>query len=289
MNAAPARAAAARAAGRGSSSGSGGGGGSGGGSGAPLAVRGAPLARRPARALCAAPAAPGRGAPWPPHGRGLGAAPRAAAAAASPPPPPAAAAAAAGAAAPPAAAPRPTAALPKNFDPEEGEPRLYAFWEASGAFAPDVSAPKAPYTIAMPPPNVTGKLHMGHAMFVTLQDIMARYRWARALVCFARVFPLFLCVLCVVCFGVSLGGRLARVRATAPRHPRRAACRRAPRPPANPPRRMAGHPTLWLPGTDHAGIATQSVVEKQLEAAGSGRAALGREAFVQRVWDWKRE
>jgi len=70
---------------------------------------------------------------------------------------------------------------------------------------------------------------MGHAMFVTLQDIMARYR------------------------------------------------------------RMAGHPTLWLPGTDHAGIATQSVVEKQLEAAGGSRGAMGREAFVQRVWDWKAE
>lgn len=54
-------------------------------------------------------------------------------------------------------------------------------------------------------------------------------------------------------------------------------------------RRMAGHPTLWLPGTDHAGIATQSVVEKQLEAAGGSRAEMGREAFVQRVWDWKRE
>jgi valyl-tRNA synthetase len=139
---------------------------------------------------------------------------------------PTAAASAAAAAAP---APRPSADLPKNFDPEGSEPRLYAFWQDSGLFAPDLSAPKAPYTIPMPPPNVTGKLHMGHAMFVTLQDIMARYR------------------------------------------------------------RMAGHPTLWLPGTDHAGIATQSVVEKQLEAAGGSRAALGREAFVQRVWDWKRE
>jgi valyl-tRNA synthetase len=150
-----------------------------------------------------------------------------------PPPPAAAAASAASAAAangaPPPAAPRPSADLPKNFDPAEAEDRLYAFWEASGAFAPAPAGPKAPYTLPMPPPNVTGKLHMGHAMFVTLQDIMARYR------------------------------------------------------------RMAGHPTLWLPGTDHAGIATQSVVEKQLEAAGGSRGAMGRDAFVARVWDWKRE
>ena len=130
----------------------------------------------------------------------------------------------------PAPAPRPRAELPKNFDPEEGEARLYAFWEASGHFAPNLAAPKAPYTLPMPPPNVTGKLHMGHAMFVTLQDIMARYR------------------------------------------------------------RMAGHPTLWLPGTDHAGIATQSVVEKALAAAGGpSRAELGREAFEARVWEWKEE
>jgi valyl-tRNA synthetase len=81
----------------------------------------------------------------------------------------------------------------------------------------------------MPPPNVTGKLHMGHAMFVTLQDIMVRYA------------------------------------------------------------RMAGRRTLWLPGTDHAGIATQSVVEKQLAAAGSSRQELGRDAFVERVWAWKGE
>ncbi|GBF93255.1 valyl-tRNA synthetase [Raphidocelis subcapitata] len=128
-----------------------------------------------------------------------------------------------------AAAPRPTGDLPKNFDPAEAESRLYAFWQSNGWFSPDDSAPKAPYTIPMPPPNVTGKLHMGHAMFVTLQDIMARYR------------------------------------------------------------RMAGHPTLWLPGTDHAGIATQSVVERQVEASGGSREAMGRDAFVERVWEWKRE
>eukprot|EP00775_Hariotina_reticulata_P011961 gene11961-12104_t len=102
-------------------------------------------------------------------------------------------------------------------------------WEESGFFAPDPAAPGAPFTLPMPPPNVTGKLHMGHAMFVTLQDVIARYA------------------------------------------------------------RMAGRKTLWLPGTDHAGIATQNVVEKQLEAEGSSRASLGRAAFEERVWQWKQE
>lgn len=84
-----------------------------------------------------------------------------------------------------------------------------------------------PFVVSMPPPNVTGALHMGHAMFATLQDIMARVA------------------------------------------------------------RMQGRPTLWLPGTDHAGIATQLVVEKMLAAEGTSRGALGREAFLQRVWQWK--
>ena len=87
--------------------------------------------------------------------------------------------------------------LPKNFDPAASEERLYAWWEERGYFRPDPSAPGQPFTLSMPPPNVTGKLHMGHAMFATLQDIMVRYQ------------------------------------------------------------RMRGRPTLWLPGTDHAGIATQ--------------------------------
>jgi valyl-tRNA synthetase len=95
----------------------------------------------------------------------------------------------------------PTAAglpdLPKNFDPAASEEALYRWWDSNGFFAPSNAAKGEPFVLSMPPPNVTGKLHMGHAMFVTLQDIMTRYA------------------------------------------------------------RMAGRPTLWLPGTDHAGIATQ--------------------------------
>ena len=126
----------------------------------------------------------------------------------------------------PAAAPP---ALPKNFDPLESEQRLYSWWEASGFFKPDDAATGEPFVISMPPPNVTGKLHMGHAMFVTLQDIMARFN------------------------------------------------------------RMRGRPTLWLPGTDHAGIATQMVVEKMLAAQGKDRRSMGREAFEKEVWSWKAE
>jgi valyl-tRNA synthetase len=117
--------------------------------------------------------------------------------------------------------------LPKNFDPNEAEQRLYSWWEAEGHFRPLSSATGEPFVISMPPPNVTGKLHMGHAMFVTLQDIMTRYQ------------------------------------------------------------RMRGRPTLWLPGTDHAGIATQMVVEKMLAAEGRDRRDMGREAFEKEVWSWK--
>eukprot|EP00887_Chlorella_sp_A99_P007370 scaffold2.g7370.t1 len=117
--------------------------------------------------------------------------------------------------------------LPKNFDPADSEERLYQWWESAGYFAPDPDAAGEPFVMSMPPPNVTGKLHMGHAMFATLQDIMARYQ------------------------------------------------------------RMRGRPTLWLPGTDHAGIATQMVVEKQLAAEGKDRRSLGREAFEAQVWAWK--
>lgn len=117
--------------------------------------------------------------------------------------------------------------LPKNFDPAASEEGLYQWWESSGYFKPDEAAAGEPYVISMPPPNVTGKLHMGHAMFATLQDIMARFQ------------------------------------------------------------RMRGRPTLWLPGTDHAGIATQMVVEKQLAAQGRDRRSMGREAFEAEVWAWK--
>eukprot|EP00892_Ulva_mutabilis_P000534 jgi/Ulvmu1/10481/UM064_0018.1 len=119
--------------------------------------------------------------------------------------------------------------LPKNFDPAEEED-IYKWWESSGRFCPESSdGTGPPFTMVMPPPNVTGKLHMGHAMFVTLQDIMARFH------------------------------------------------------------RMQGRPVLWIPGTDHAGIATQMVVERQLAEEGVKRQDLGREAFIKRVWGWKEE
>ena len=124
--------------------------------------------------------------------------------------------------------------LSKTFDPKTTEARIYAQWEASGAFSPEAALKKnpdaAPFCIVIPPPNVTGSLHMGHALNNTLQDVLARYH------------------------------------------------------------RMRGRSVLWLPGTDHAGIATQMVVERQLAATGNvGRRELGREEFVKRVWEWKAE
>jgi valyl-tRNA synthetase len=118
--------------------------------------------------------------------------------------------------------------LDKTFDPAAAEPRLYQAWEASGAFAP-IDDPNAEcFSIVIPPPNVTGSLHIGHALNNTLQDVLIRFA------------------------------------------------------------RMRGQAALWLPGTDHAGIATQMVVERQLAAAGNiSRREMGREAFVQRVWKWK--
>ncbi len=124
----------------------------------------------------------------------------------------------------------------RTYNPQEHEETLYAWWEQQGFFRPETqealgqSDPdKEPYVISMPPPNVTGVLHLGHAIMDALEDFLIRYK------------------------------------------------------------RMQGYPTLWVPGTDHAGIATQSVVEQQLEDAGSSRLALGREAFVAEVWDWKDE
>ncbi|NPD67427.1 valine--tRNA ligase [Lichenicola cladoniae] len=119
--------------------------------------------------------------------------------------------------------------LDKSFKPEEAEARLYALWEAGDAFAARPDSEQAPYTIMIPPPNVTGTLHMGHALTMTLQDILVRWR------------------------------------------------------------RMQGRDALWQPGTDHAGIATQLVVEKQLDAEGVRRTELGRDAFVERVWSWKEQ
>ena len=118
--------------------------------------------------------------------------------------------------------------LDKAFDPQSAEPRLYHQWEASGAFAP-TDDPAAPaFSIVIPPPNVTGSLHIGHALNNTLQDVLTRFA------------------------------------------------------------RMRGEAALWLPGTDHAGIATQMVVERQLAAEGNiGRRDMGREAFIARIWEWK--
>ena len=119
--------------------------------------------------------------------------------------------------------------LDKSFAPAETEARLYAGWEKSGAFAADPASDRKPFTIMIPPPNVTGSLHMGHALTFTVQDALVRFR------------------------------------------------------------RMQGRDALWQPGTDHAGIATQMVVERLLDAAGTSRKALGREAFLERVWQWKAE
>ena len=126
--------------------------------------------------------------------------------------------------------------MPKAYDHHQVETFLYEWWERNGYFRPDTqvaigqSVPGAdPFVISMPPPNVTGALHLGHAITNSVEDMLIRYN------------------------------------------------------------RMLGRPTLWVPGTDHAGIATQNVVERQLEAAGTDRHELGREAFVQEVWDWKDE
>src|ERR1700726_5172604 len=117
--------------------------------------------------------------------------------------------------------------LDKNYHPAAFEPVIYAAWEAAGAFAAHPDSPAQPYTIMMPPPNVTGSLHMGHALTFTLQDILTRYQ------------------------------------------------------------RMRGRDVLWQPGTDHAGIATEIVVADQLAAEGKSKRDLGREAFIERVWQWK--
>ena len=121
------------------------------------------------------------------------------------------------------------AQLSKGYEPGEVEARCLDFWEAQQSFTPKEHDEKPPYSIVIPPPNVTGSLHMGHALNLTLQDILCRYA------------------------------------------------------------RQRGHSVLWVPGTDHAGIATQNVVERSLADAGKTREDLGREAFVERVWAWKQE
>ena len=116
--------------------------------------------------------------------------------------------------------------LGKSYDPAAVESKWYAYWESRQYFKPATDESQEPFVIVMPPPNVTGELHMGHALFSTVEDILIRYK------------------------------------------------------------RMNGVPSLWLPGADHAGIAGQWVVEKELALEGLTRHDLGREKFVERVWDW---
>ncbi|GJL96656.1 MAG: valine--tRNA ligase [Hyphobacterium sp.] len=120
--------------------------------------------------------------------------------------------------------------LDKKFDPNAAEPRLYAAWENAGTFQPKDDPNAETFSIVIPPPNVTGSLHIGHALNNTLQDVLVRYN------------------------------------------------------------RMLGKAVLWQPGTDHAGIATQMVVERQLAAEGNiSRRDMGRDAFIERIWEWKAE
>ena len=119
--------------------------------------------------------------------------------------------------------------LPKVYDPASTEAKWYNSWLEQGLFHADVNSGAPPFSIVIPPPNITGSLHMGHALNNTLQDILTRWK------------------------------------------------------------RMEGHNVLWMPGTDHAGIATQNVVEQQLADEGTDRHALGQDTFVERVWAWREE
>ncbi|WP_415238960.1 class I tRNA ligase family protein, partial [Seleniivibrio woodruffii] len=116
---------------------------------------------------------------------------------------------------------------PTRINPSEFEAELYGEWSEKGYFHADEHSKKPPYSIVIPPPNVTGSLHMGHALNNTLQDIMIRFH------------------------------------------------------------KLNGYETMWMPGTDHAGIATQNVVERLLASEGTSRHELGREKFIERVWEWK--
>src|SRR3989338_2289664 len=120
--------------------------------------------------------------------------------------------------------------LAKAYDPKETEGKIYRLWEEGGGFQPRTkNSEQRTYAIHLPPPNITGSLHMGHALNATIADILIRYH------------------------------------------------------------RMRGDKTVWFPGTDHAGIATQNVVEKQLKKDGISRWDLGREKFVEKVWEWKQK
>src|SRR6266513_1659966 len=122
-----------------------------------------------------------------------------------------------------------TAPISDRYEPAAVEERWYPVWETNGYFRPELPSKKKPFSIVIPPPNVTGSLHMGHALDNTLQDVMVRMK------------------------------------------------------------RMERFNTLWVPGTDHAGIATQVVVERQLAAEGKTKDEVGREEFLRRVWRWKEE
>ncbi len=117
--------------------------------------------------------------------------------------------------------------IPKVYDPQSFEKKWYEYWEKNKLFHAEVDKSKKPYSMVIPPPNVTGQLHMGHALDETLQDILIRYH------------------------------------------------------------RMAGYNTVWIPGCDHAGIATQAKVEAKLRDEGTTRYEIGREKFLEQVWDWK--
>ena len=119
--------------------------------------------------------------------------------------------------------------LEKAYEPHEVEKRWYQYWEEQDLFAAEEKSPKKGYSIVIPPPNVTGVLHMGHALNNTLQDVLCRYR------------------------------------------------------------RLRGDNVLWMPGTDHAGIATQNVIEKKLASEGTDRHQLGREKFIEAVWEWRQK
>ncbi|MFA7215041.1 MAG: class I tRNA ligase family protein, partial [Bacillota bacterium] len=119
--------------------------------------------------------------------------------------------------------------LQDKYNPKDFEERLYKWWVDSGFFTPEREEGKEPFTIVIPPPNITGQLHMGHALDNTIQDILIRWN------------------------------------------------------------RMKGIPTLWLPGTDHASIATEAKIVEKLAEEGTSKNALGRDKFIERAWQWKEE
>src|SRR3979411_566708 len=119
--------------------------------------------------------------------------------------------------------------LAKRYDPADFEPRLYAAWEKGEFFTPELDRERPRFSIVIPPPNVTGRLHVGHALVNTLQDVIVRWK------------------------------------------------------------RMSGFNTLWMPGTDHAGIATQMMVDRELAKEGTSRFELGRDKFIERAWQFKEQ